>query len=118
MRILDHAKGISKRIFHSRDLNTFTNILRVLMQRGAFFDGYLKVRCHAHGQLLPLDPLDLLLDQTLAQLAGHGVPGIGALRGGPRLHFMDNLDPDTYGALLAKLPRPLWISSRRIRGCR
>jgi glucose-6-phosphate isomerase len=42
--------------------------------------------------------------QTLAQLAGHGVPGLGLLRDGPRLHFMDNLDPDTYGALLAKLP--------------
>ena len=32
--------------------------------------------------------------QTLAQLAGHGVPGVGALRSGPRLHFMDNLDPE------------------------
>ncbi len=42
--------------------------------------------------------------QTLAQLAGHGVPGAGALRDPPRLHFMDNLDPETYGALLAKLP--------------
>src|SRR5262249_35161205 len=42
--------------------------------------------------------------QTLAQLAGHGVPGLGVLRPPPRLHFMDNLDPDTYGALLAKLP--------------
>ena len=42
--------------------------------------------------------------QTLAQLAGHGVPGLGLLRGEPRLHFMDNLDPETYGALLAKLP--------------
>jgi len=42
--------------------------------------------------------------QTLAQLAGHGVAGIGALRGAPRLHFMDNLDPDTYATLLAKLP--------------
>jgi glucose-6-phosphate isomerase len=42
--------------------------------------------------------------QTLAQLAGHAVPGIGALRGTPRLHFMDNLDPETYGALLGKLP--------------
>src|SRR4051794_4807484 len=42
--------------------------------------------------------------QTLAQLAGHAVPGIGALRAGPRLHFMDNLDPETYGALLDKLP--------------
>jgi glucose-6-phosphate isomerase len=42
--------------------------------------------------------------QTLAQLAGHAVPGIGLLREGPRLHFMDNLDADSYGALLAKLP--------------
>src|SRR5215475_41559 len=41
--------------------------------------------------------------QTLAQLAGHGVPGLGALRDGARLHFMDNLDADTYAALLAKL---------------
>jgi len=42
--------------------------------------------------------------QTLAQLAGYNVPGVGALREPPRLHFMDNLDPLTYGALLAKLP--------------
>jgi glucose-6-phosphate isomerase len=26
------------------------------------------------------------------------------LRGAPRLHFMDNLDPETYGTLLTKLP--------------
>jgi len=42
--------------------------------------------------------------QTLAQLAGHMVPGVGSLRAGPRLHFMDNLDPDTFGALLDRLP--------------
>ena len=42
--------------------------------------------------------------QTLAQLAGYAVPGVGALRSGPRLHFMDNLDPESYGALLEKLP--------------
>jgi glucose-6-phosphate isomerase len=42
--------------------------------------------------------------QTLAQLAGYAVPGIGALRDGPRLHFMDNLDPLSFGELLAKLP--------------
>jgi glucose-6-phosphate isomerase len=42
--------------------------------------------------------------QTVAQLAGCGVPGLAALRNGPRLHFMDNLDPDTYGAVLARLP--------------
>jgi len=32
------------------------------------------------------------------------VPGLGLLRGGARLHFIDNLDPDTYDALLAELP--------------
>ncbi len=42
--------------------------------------------------------------QTLSQLAWHGVPGIGALRPAPRLHFMDNIDPRTYAALLDKLP--------------
>jgi glucose-6-phosphate isomerase len=42
--------------------------------------------------------------QTLAQLAGHAVPGVGLLRSGPRFHFMDNLDPDSYGALLDRLP--------------
>jgi len=41
--------------------------------------------------------------QTLAQLADHMVPGLGLLRQ-PRLHFMDNLDPDTFAALLGKLP--------------
>jgi glucose-6-phosphate isomerase len=42
--------------------------------------------------------------QTLAQLAGHAVPGVGALRAPPRLHFMDNLDGDSYGLLLERLP--------------
>jgi len=42
--------------------------------------------------------------QTLAQLAGHAVPGVAALREDPRLHFIDNLDPQTYGILLDKLP--------------
>jgi glucose-6-phosphate isomerase len=42
--------------------------------------------------------------QTLAQLADYAVPGIGALRGGPRLHFMDNLDPVSFGAMLDALP--------------
>ena len=42
--------------------------------------------------------------QTLAQLGGHAVPGVGALRDGPRLHFMDNLDPDSYALLLARAP--------------
>jgi len=41
--------------------------------------------------------------QALAQLAGHAVPGLGLLRDGPRLHFMDNLDPGTYGAMLERL---------------
>ncbi len=34
--------------------------------------------------------------QTLAQLAGHAVPGVGALRDGARLHFVDNLDPRVF----------------------
>jgi glucose-6-phosphate isomerase len=42
--------------------------------------------------------------QTLAQLADYNVAGVGALRALPRLHFMDNLDPATYGALLDRLP--------------
>jgi glucose-6-phosphate isomerase len=42
--------------------------------------------------------------QTVTQLAGCGVPGLGALRDATRLHFMDNLDPDTYAGLLARLP--------------
>ncbi|HYC16373.1 MAG TPA: glucose-6-phosphate isomerase [Pseudolabrys sp.] len=42
--------------------------------------------------------------QTLAQLAGFAVPGVGALRAPPQLHFIDNLDPDSFGTLLARLP--------------
>ncbi len=42
--------------------------------------------------------------QTLAQLAGHAVPGVGSLRDGPRLHFMDNLDPVSFAQLLARAP--------------
>jgi glucose-6-phosphate isomerase len=42
--------------------------------------------------------------QTLAQLAGHAVPGVGALRSGPRLHFMDNLDPESFATVLERLP--------------
>lgn len=42
--------------------------------------------------------------QTLAQLAGYAVPGVGALRVGPRIHFMDNLDPLSFSLLLARLP--------------
>jgi glucose-6-phosphate isomerase len=42
--------------------------------------------------------------QTLAQLAGWAVPGIGFLGREPRLHFMDNLDPETLALLLARLP--------------
>src|SRR5262245_8255162 len=42
--------------------------------------------------------------QTLAQLAGFAVAGVGALRAPPQLHFIDNLDPDSFGGLLARLP--------------
>jgi glucose-6-phosphate isomerase len=42
--------------------------------------------------------------QTLAQLAGFAVPGVGALRVPPQLHFIDNLDPESFTTLLARLP--------------
>jgi glucose-6-phosphate isomerase len=42
--------------------------------------------------------------QTLAQLAGYAVPGVGSLRDPPRIHFMDNLDPESYATLLQRLP--------------
>jgi glucose-6-phosphate isomerase len=42
--------------------------------------------------------------QTLAQLGGYAVSGLGLLRDGPRLHFLDNLDPETFGDVLARLP--------------
>ena len=42
--------------------------------------------------------------QTIAQLADVGLRGAEAFRAPPRMHFMDNLDPATYGTLLAKLP--------------
>jgi glucose-6-phosphate isomerase len=41
--------------------------------------------------------------QTLAQLADIGVRGAEAFRTGPRMHFMDNLDPVTFQNLLANL---------------
>src|SRR5262249_27053030 len=36
--------------------------------------------------------------------ADYAVPGAGLLRSGPRLHFMDNLDPGTYATMLKTLP--------------
>ena len=42
--------------------------------------------------------------QTLAQLAGFAVPGVGALRSPPQLHFIDNLDAESFGTMLARLP--------------
>lgn len=42
--------------------------------------------------------------QALLQLADYNVPGLALFRQGPRLHFLDNLDPQTYAELLAKLP--------------
>ena len=42
--------------------------------------------------------------QALAQLADYAVPGLGALRGKPRVHFFDNLDPRTFEGVLKKLP--------------
>ena len=42
--------------------------------------------------------------QTLAQLADYGVAGLAGQRREPRIHFLDNLDPITLGALLQHLP--------------
>jgi glucose-6-phosphate isomerase len=42
--------------------------------------------------------------QTLAQLAGYAIPGVGALRAPPRVHFIDNLDALSFVTMLAKLP--------------
>ncbi|MGZ5853551.1 MAG: glucose-6-phosphate isomerase [Xanthobacteraceae bacterium] len=42
--------------------------------------------------------------QAVAQLSGYAVPGLGLLRDGPRLHFLDNLDPETFTQVLARLP--------------
>ena len=42
--------------------------------------------------------------QTLAQLADVAVRGAEPFRSGPRMHFVDNLDPATYATLLGKLP--------------
>ena len=42
--------------------------------------------------------------QTLAQLRDYAVPGAGRFTENPRVHFLDNLDPHTYGLVLQRLP--------------
>lgn len=42
--------------------------------------------------------------QTLAQLEDYAVPGLGRFADGPRVHFLDNLDPRTFAGLLERLP--------------
>ncbi|NIX76631.1 glucose-6-phosphate isomerase [Microvirga terricola] len=42
--------------------------------------------------------------QTLAQLKDYAVPGAGRFADGPRVHFLDNLDPITFDHALHKLP--------------
>ncbi|HET9619495.1 MAG TPA: glucose-6-phosphate isomerase [Pseudolabrys sp.] len=42
--------------------------------------------------------------QTIAQLAGFNVPGVGALRDPPRMHFIDNLDALSFETMLKCLP--------------
>lgn len=42
--------------------------------------------------------------QTLAQLAGYGIAGLSSFAPAPRVHFIDNLDPETFASLLTKLP--------------
>jgi glucose-6-phosphate isomerase len=42
--------------------------------------------------------------QTIAQLAGFNVPGVGVLRDPPRIHFIDNLDALSFETMLGRLP--------------
>ena len=42
--------------------------------------------------------------QALAQAGGWSVPGEGAFLDGPRLHFLDNLDPLSFQSLIDNLP--------------
>jgi glucose-6-phosphate isomerase len=42
--------------------------------------------------------------QALAQLKDYAVPGVGRFADEPRIHFLDNLDPLTFGAILERLP--------------
>jgi glucose-6-phosphate isomerase len=42
--------------------------------------------------------------QTLAQLKDFAVPGAGRFADGPRIHFLDNLDPVTFAHVLDGLP--------------
>jgi glucose-6-phosphate isomerase len=42
--------------------------------------------------------------QTLAQLKDYAVPGAGRFADGPRVHFLDNLDPITFEHVLNRLP--------------
>jgi glucose-6-phosphate isomerase len=42
--------------------------------------------------------------QALAQLKDYAVPGAGRFADGPRLHFLDNLDPVTLDHVLHRLP--------------
>ena len=42
--------------------------------------------------------------QTIAQLAGYNVPGVGVLRDPPRIHFIDNLDALSFETMLKRLP--------------
>ena len=57
--------------------------------------------------------------QTLAQLTGYGIAGLSQFASGVRVHFIDNLDPATYAALLAKLPHlAAWSAARREKAAR
>lgn len=42
--------------------------------------------------------------QALAQLKDYAVPGAGRFTDGPRVHFLDNLDPITFDHILHRLP--------------
>ena len=68
---------------------------------------------HAAAKRLREDATDILIlgtggsslgGQTLAQLAGYGIAGLSSFAPAPRVHFIDNLDSETFASLLTKLP--------------
>src|SRR5437016_3160747 len=83
--------GDALAVLRARHADGGLRLLRLPAERGD-----LAAICAA-AQRLTADASDIVIlgtggsslgGQTLAQLAGHGVPGLGVLRDPPRLHFM------------------------------
>ena len=62
---------------------------------------------HAHALSLRDSGVDVRVvtsDREVLRTPLAGVPGAGQPNGRPRLHFMDNLDPQSFGELLVSVP--------------